>query len=247
MTTEQIFNRFKALYKETSSRFFDQAWALELINDSVDDIETEFGPLNPEYYGTSFTYLTAPSTNGGYVTDEQEYQLAANVRKIIQVLVKDRGGPPYPHLIEISYWMKDYYFSPDYLAVDWLTAGGKGEPYFYYVMRTQAETGVGSQNLTIGFVPIPTRNGSANGVEIIYHTSRTSVGAIDGSTYPNLPDELHPLIAYKMAMNAAAIDESVRFGYYQSQYQGRLARLLGEGLRGQGEAQERIEIIDLDW
>ena len=246
MTTEQIFNRFKALYKETSSRFFDQAWALELINDSVDDIETEFAPLNPEYYGTKVGYLGSPSTNGGYKADTQEYELPTDFRKVIRVLVKDRGGPPYPHLIEISYWMKDVYTSPDSLGVDWLTGGGRGEPYFFYLMRKQTETGVASMNTTIGFVSIPTRNGAANSLEIIYHTSRSSAGAIDGSTYPNLPDELHGLIPHKMAMNAAAIDESVRFGYYQSQYQGRLARLLGEGLRGQGEAQESIEVVDGD-
>lgn len=246
MTTLEVFKRFQALYKETSSRFFNSDWAIELINDSVDDIETEFAPLTPEYYGTKVGYLGSPSTNGGYKFETQEYELPTDFRKVIQVLVKDRGGPPYPRLLEISYWQKDRYLSPDSLGVNWLTGGGKGESYFFYVMRKQTETGVASMNSTIGFVPIPTRNGSANGVEIVYHTSRTSVGAIDGSTYPNLPDELHPLIPYKMAMNAAAVDESVRYGYYQSQYQGRLARLLGEGLRGQGEGQEQIEVVDID-
>lgn len=247
MTTLQVYSRFKALYKETSSRFYDSVWAIELINDSVDDIETEFGPLNPEFYGTKAGYLGLPSTTGGYKTNEQEYELPTDFRKVIQVLVKDRGGPPFPHLIEINYWMKDYYFSPDYLAVDWLTAGGKGEPYFYYLMRKQTETGVASPNVTIGFVPIPTRDGAANGVEIIYHTGRTDVTVLDANTYPNLPTELHTLIPWKMAMNAAAIDETPRYGYYQAQYQGRLAKLLGEGMRGTGEAQERIETVDLDW
>lgn len=214
------------------------------MNDTVDDLETEVAPLNPEYYGTKSGFLGAPSTNGGYKFDVQEYAMPADFRKAITVLVKDRGGPPFPHLIEINYWMKDYYFSPDYLAVDWLTAGGKGEPYFYYIQQKQ-----GDAFSTIGFVPIPTRNGSANGLEIIYHATRATIAQIDGSATntPDLPLDWHPLIAWKMAMNASAIDESPRFGYYQSQYQGRLARLLGEGVRGRGESQERNEVIDLDW
>lgn len=241
MTTTQLLTRFRALYKETSSRFFDDDWALELMNDSVDDLETEIGPLNPEFFGTKKGYLGSPSTVGGYVVDQQEYVMSSDFRKVIQVLVKDRGGPPYPHLLQIDYWMKDYYFSPDYLAVDWLTAGGKGEPYWYYIMQKEGES-----TQTIGFVPIPTRTGSANGVEIVYHSQRTALTTINSES-PDLPLDWHALIPWKMAMNAAAIDESVRYGYYQSQYQGRLARLLGEGMRGRGEAQERNETIDMDW
>lgn len=246
MTTQGVYNRFKALYKETSTRFFDVTWAIELINDSVDDIETEFAPLNPEFYGTKVGYLGSASTNGGYVADTQEYELPIDFRKVIAVLVKDRGGPPYPKLGEINYWMKDYFANSGDIAADFLSGGGKGEPRFYYLMRKQTETGVASPNVAIGFVPIPSRTGSANGLEIIYHTLRTDVTSISTSTYPNLPDELHPLLAYKMAMNAAAIDESARYGFYQAQYQGRLARLLGEGLRGAGEGQEQIEMMDLE-
>lgn len=246
MTSEQIYRRFRGLYKEPGSRFFDTTWAIELINDSVDDIETEIGPLNPEYFGTKSGNLGTPSTNGGYVFDQQEYDLPIDYRKAISILVKDRGGPPYPHLIEIQYWMKDHYFSPDYLAVDWLTAGGKGEPYFYYVH--QPATGLSSSGTSkIGFVPIPTRNGASGGVEIIYHSQRANLTEISPNQIPDIPPDWHGIIAHKMAMNAAALDERPNFGYYQAQYQGRLARLLGEGLRGRGESQERSEVIDLDW
>lgn len=243
MTVAQILVRFRKIYMEPSARFFDDSWAVELINDSVDDIETEIAPLNPEFFGTKKGYLGSPSVTGGYVFNEQEYKLPLDFRKMIQVLVKDRGGPPFPHLIEIAYWMKDYYFSPDYLAVDWLTAGGKGEPYFYYVHQPQDG---GTNIVKIGFVPIPTRTGSANGLEVVYHANRALITTID-DTQPDLPLDWHGLIPWKMAMNAAAVDESVRFGYYQAGYQGRLARLLGEGLRGRGESQERIEVVDLDW
>lgn len=243
MTTQQVFARFQALYKEPSSRFFSKEWAIELINDSVDDLETEFAPLNPEYYGTKLGYLGSPSVNGGYKADTQEYELPVDFRKMISVLVKDRGGPSYPKLTEIQYWQKDLVYAPAG-AADWLSSGGKGEPSVYYIMRKQTETGVASMNSHIGFNPIPTRNGATDSLEVIYHTTRTNVAVIDGTAIPNLPDELHPLLAYKMAMNAAAIDESVRYGYYQAQYQGRLARLLGESQRGQGEAQEVIEITD---
>ena len=95
----------------------------------------------------------------------------------------------------------------------------------------------------IGFVPIPTRAGT-NAVEVIYHVARDTVTVISGAETPDIPIDWHPLVPWKMAMNAAAVDQSPNFGYYQAGYQGRLARLLGEGLRGQGEGLEGVEVTD---
>lgn len=248
MNTQQIYDAFKALYKEPSSRFFDESWAVKLMNDAIDDLETELGVLNPELYGTKLGYLGAPSANGGYVSSEQEYDLPVDLRKVVRVVVKDTGGPPYRTLTEIPYWMKDSAFGYlGYLGFPGFVGGGLGEPQFYYVTQKQSKTGVASSNKTIGFVPVPGRNGGSNGVEVVYHAARSTVSAISTSEYPNLPDELHPLLVWSMAVNAAAVDESPRFAYYQAKYQGRLARLLGEGLRGSGEAQEVVETVDLDW
>lgn len=179
------------------------------------------------------------------MANTQEYDLPASFRKVISVLVKDLGGPPYPRLEEIFFWQKDLLSLPGG-AADWLSGGGKGEPRAYYIQRP--DVAVTATNVPkIGFVPIPTRNGSANGVEIIYHAQRDSVTVISSSETPDVPADWHPLIAWKMAMNAAALDEGANYGYYQSGYQGRLARLIGEGLRGAGEAQEKIEEIDTDY
>lgn len=227
-------NRFRALYGERSTRFYDSAWAIELINDSIDDIESEIAPLNPEFFGTK-------SGNVTYVADTQEYDLPANFRKVISVLLKDRGGPPYPRLTEIQYWQKDTVYGAS-AGADWLSGGGKGEPAAYYIQRPDTTLTVAVVP-KIGFVPIPNRAGT-NAIEVLYHINRDAVTLIGAGETPDIPVDWHPLVPWKMAMNAAALDQNPNFGYYQAGYQGRLARLLGEGLRGQGEGQERIELVD---
>lgn len=237
MDTEDIFLRFQAIYKERSSRFFNEDWALHLINDSVDDIASETARLNPNFYGTKSCDLGTPSTNGGYVSGQQEYELDSDVRRIIRVRVKDQGGPPYPTLTRIRYDQRDGEFVGP--SADWLGGAGGGEPIYYYVRQPQ-----GSTLQYIGFVPVPMRDGSASGVEAVYHARRSDNTDIDSSQQPDLPEEFHQLIPWRMAMNAAAIDESVRFGYYQSGYQGRLARAIAELLDGREDGTETVEVED---
>src|SRR6266480_4581469 len=141
MTATDVVARFKALYKEQSTRYFDATWQVEAMNDSIEDIASEIDNLHPSFLPTKVTTLS-------YVTNQQEYQLPADFLDIIGVEVTDLGGPPYIVLTEIDFEFRNLAVvgpsAPQFLG------GGSGEPVCYYIRGLDAgETLIGGTVLTV--------------------------------------------------------------------------------------------------
>lgn len=232
MTTQQIFTRFQRLYQEKSTRYFSNEWAIELINDAVDHLDSEIAGLHPEFMGLLSSTLS-------FTANQQEETLPAGLVEIKVIEITDRGGPPYPRLRPATF--DDRSNAPILPSADFLVGGGYGEPSHYYV-RGQA---VASDPSKIGWIPIPTRT-AANNVTAWYHGTRALATAIDGSI-PDLPVDWHPLIAYWMAVLAAGSEEKSNAGFYAGLYNSRLKNRLADAIRGREEnTPELVEVVDYD-
>lgn len=234
MSTSAIYERFLGLYGEKSSRYVKPEIAIHLINDSIDDLDSEIADAHPEFAGLL-------STTVGYTVDTQEVSLPDGLIEVVTVEVTDRGGPPWPRLLPARF--TDRGALSGYPSADWMAGGGKGEPAYYYVRGVDPASSASK----IGWIPIPTRTATGN-VTVWYHGVRADIAAIDDSTYPDLPIDWHPLVPMRMCVVAAITENNPGLVSYQELYASRLRRRLGAALRGRSEAaSEIIEIVDDDW
>lgn len=228
MTTQQLYDRFQALYQEKSQRHFSTTWAVQAINDAVDELDSEVADVHPEYMGLLSATLS-------YTAGQQDVDVPAGLVEVALVEVTDLGGPPYRRLAPIEFHERGA------VGIEELPSGAsQGEPLAYYVRGVSS----GSGQSKMGFVPIPARTAS-NNVLVWYHGVRADVAAIDATQTPDLPVEWHPLIPYLMCIAAAATDERGVLQYFMSRYNDRLARRLAQAIKGRGEnAPEFVGVDD---
>jgi hypothetical protein len=234
MSTQALYTRFRNLYQERSTRYFDTTWAIEAINDAIDEMDSEIADLHPEFAGMLSTTLS-------YTADTQERALPQGVVEVIAVEVTDRGGPPYPRLLPVDF--RDRNRAGIVPSADWMAGSGTGEPAYYYVRSGDPADAVNQ----MGFIPIPSRT-ATNNVTVWYHGTRAEITTIDAVTYPDLPVDWHALIPHYMCVLAAMADERAVLQAFVGIYNGRLERRKAAALRGRSEAQyEQVEVVDEDW
>lgn len=230
MSTLAIVTRFKRIYQETSDRFYDASWQIEAINDAVDFLDGEIADLHPEFMGSLSTTLS-------YTANQQEEDLPDGYVETVMVEVTDRGGPPYPRLRPAQFVDRSIWAVPSTRPEFY--GSGVGEPEAYYIRGVTPA----HQQHKIGWIPIPART-ALNNVTAWYHGTRADITAIDGTTYPDMAIDWHPLIPWAMAFLAASVDGR-NPEFYADVLNSRLEKRLAAALRGRTENQyEQVEWLD---
>jgi hypothetical protein len=237
MTTQGAVNRFQRLLQETSSRFFNTTgsgtiWAVEIINDSVEDIFEELRSINPELLGMAMAQT-------GYTVNVREPSpspLSASTVFVEKVEVTDIGGPPYPTLREITFKDIGKYLLP----APWLPQlgmAGQAEPMAFYIRQADPS----SNAAILGFDPIPQRT-AVNNVNIYYNVLPSTVTAID-TTVIDLPLDFHRLVPLRMAVLACGADASPRVSFFTGLYNSALEKALEKASKGRTGVREEFEVV----
>ncbi len=237
MTTQGAFNRFQRLLQETSSRFFNATgsgtiWAVEIINDSVEDIFEELRSINPELLGMA-------SVTTGYTTGVREPSpspLLATTVFVEKVEVTDIGGPPYPTLDPMEFKDIGKYIVPG-PTLPQLMGAGQGEPIKFYIRQADPSSGAP----IIGWDPIPQRTAASN-VNIWYNVLPAAVTAID-TTVLDLPLDFHRLVPIRMAVLACGADASPRAQFYTNLYDSALGKALEKASKGRAGVREEFVVL----
>lgn len=237
LSTQDIYDFFRELYKEKSQRFFDPtSWAPWMISEAIDAIDADIADINPEAAGLLSTNISFESG-----VQEPTDNLPEGAQEVAMIEITDRGGPPYPRLAPVRFtdrsgllvgpWHPDMY------------GGGRGEPAAYYVRGVDPADDTAPVTYKVGFIPIASRSATDN-VLVWYRGVRRRVTALAGNKYPDLPVILHMLIPRRMCVLAAIADGN-KVEYYTGLYNSVAEPRITQITRGMTEeANEQVDVVD---